>query len=390
VVAIETWNEADIREFGGHTGSQMASLQKAAYLGLKAGNPKVIACLNVFAIHRAATLHNFDANEAWPYFDTFNLHCYDPLQGYPKDFREVSGGKPMWVTEISVRVKWQGDERLKELTDEDQRLQGERVTKTFALALHQGAAKVFYFMLLNYPEGHIQFGLLHGDLTPLPGYLALAAAGRLLADAKPLGRLALPDNAGQAYFFDAKPDGQAAQVMVAWAQRETSFELTKVPKACYDHLGRPRPVEGNVLKAGPAPLYAVLCKGARPALVPPPERAKVLSGEPGAVVLQELLPEEDVVVDKSAYKLAGGQSKKVPVFLYNFGDRKAEGRLRVTGPEGWQTKFPATAQIGPGELTLELTCDTPNGSAEGGVRISGDFGAGGKPVLALRFVPAAK
>ena len=50
VVAFEPWNEADIPDFGGHTGSEMASLQKAAYLGLKAGNPKVIACLNVFAV----------------------------------------------------------------------------------------------------------------------------------------------------------------------------------------------------------------------------------------------------------------------------------------------------------------------------------------------------
>jgi hypothetical protein len=76
VEAFEPWNEADIKEFGGHTGSEMATLQKAAYLGLKAGNSNVVACLNVFAIHRQATLSDFGANEAWPYFDTFNLHHY--------------------------------------------------------------------------------------------------------------------------------------------------------------------------------------------------------------------------------------------------------------------------------------------------------------------------
>jgi hypothetical protein len=158
-------------------------------------------------------------------------------------------------------------------------------------------------------------------------------------------------------------------------------------------LGRPRAVAGKTLKVGPAPLYAVLARDAHPALAPPPQPVKLLTGEPGPVVLQALLPEEDVVLDKSAYKLASGQSKKVPVFLYNFGDRKTEGRLTVTGPGGWQTRIPATVEIGPGErmeLTLELTCDGPSRSTEGGVRISGDFGAGGKPVLALRFVPAAK
>ena len=97
VVAFEPWNEADIPMFGGHTGSEMASLQKAAYLGLKAGNPKVIACLNVFALHRAATLHDLHENEAWPYFDTFNLHHYEAFNAYPglyADFRTVSGTIP--------------------------------------------------------------------------------------------------------------------------------------------------------------------------------------------------------------------------------------------------------------------------------------------------------
>jgi hypothetical protein len=396
VLAIEPWNEADIKEFGAHTGSEMASLQKAAYFGLKAGNPKVIACQNVFAIHRAATLRDFDANEAWPYFDTFNLHCYDPLQGYPKayaDFRAVSAGKPLWVTETSVRVKWQGPEHLRELTGEDLRLQSERLPKTYVLALHQGAAEVFYFMLPHYSEGVLQYGLLHADLTPRPGYLALAAVGRLLADAKPIGRLALPDKVGHAYFFDAKPDGQSAEVMVAWTQKETSVELPKVPKACFDHLGRPIPVEGKTLKVGPAPLYAVLAKDALPTLVPPPRQAKLLTGEPGPVVLQGLLPEVDIVFDKSAYKLAAGQSKKVPVFLYNFGDTKAEGRLKASGLDGWQTTFPATAEIAPGErkeLMLEMSCGSTNAWTEGGIRITGDFGAAGKPVLAMQFVPATK
>ncbi len=395
ILAFEPWNEADIAVFGGHTGSEMASLQKAAYLGLKAGNPKVIACLNVFAIHRAATLRDFDANEAWAYFDTFNLHHYEPLQEYPQvyaDFRAVCAGRPLWVSECSVRVKWEGDEQLKELSAENLRLQSERVTKTFALALHQGAQAVFYFMLPHYTEGKVQFGLLHADLTPRPGFLALAAVGRLLADAKPLGRLPLPDKAGQAYFFDAKPDGRAADVMVVWAQRETAFELPQPPQACFDHLGRSQPVQGRSLKASPTPLYAVLAKEGRPTLVPPPKPAEWLKGEPGPIVLQALLPEEDVVVEQSAYKLAPGQDKTIRLFGYNFGEREAQGRLTVSGPEGWKPSLPATAEIMPGErreLALELAGGMPAGSNEGVIRIAGDFGPGAKPVLSLRFVREA-
>ena len=43
VLAFEPWNEADIVDDSGQTGSEMASMQKATYLGLKAGNPQVIA-----------------------------------------------------------------------------------------------------------------------------------------------------------------------------------------------------------------------------------------------------------------------------------------------------------------------------------------------------------
>ena len=393
VEAFEPWNEADIKEFGGHTGSEMATLQKAAYLGLKAGNSNVIACLNVFAIHRQATLGDFADNEAWPYFDTFNLHHYEPLQNYPRlyaDFRAVSAGKPLWVTECSVRVKWQGDAQLKELTDEDERLQGERVTKTYALALHQGAQAVFYFMLPYYGEGQCQFGLLHADLTPRPGFLAVAAVGRLLADAKPLGRLALPDNAGQAYFFSARPDGNPAEVVVVWAEREANFELPAVPLASFDHLGRPRPVTGNTLVAGPAPLYALLPKGAHSGLIPPPRPAKALPGGPCSLVLQALLPESSIALERSAYKFNCERTKTVPVFLYNFGPRKARGRLTLTVPEGWTGKLAGDVEVAPGErkeLKLNLDCAYPKGWREANVQVRGDFGPEGRPVLAFCLVP---
>jgi len=393
VEAFEPWNEADIKEFGGHTGSEMASLQKAAYLGLKAGNPKVIACQNVFAIHRAATLRDFAANEAGAYFDTFNLHCYDPLQGYPKafeDFRAVSAGKPMWATEISVHVRWQGDEQLKELSEEDLRLQSERVIKTYVLALHQGAAEVFYFMLPHYTEGKIQYGLLHADLTPRPGYLALAAVGRLLADAKPLGRLALTNDAGQAYFFQAKPEGKAAEVVVAWAKREVALELPEVPLACFDHLGRPHPVQGKVLKVGTAPLFAILRSGKHPTLLAPPKPAKALAGEPGPLVLQARVPEADISFQQSAYKFGAGPSKPISVYLYNFGARRASGRLSLALPEGWKAEFPASADVAPSErkeLPLTLTRTGTNAWTEAAIRVTGDFGKGVQPVLSFRLVP---
>ena len=212
----------------------------------------------------------------------------------------------------------------------------------------------------------------------------------MLADAKPIGRLALTNNVGQAYFFAARPDGKPMEVVVVWSQGEATLELPAAPLACFDHLGRPRPVAGKRLKVGPAPLYAVLARGSHPALVPPPQPAKLLPGVPGPLVLQALLPEEKLVLDKSAYKIAGARTTAVPVFLYNFGAKKAQGRLSLNVPEGWKGELPREVEVAPEErklLTLNLAGPGSNGWSEAGIRVTGDFGAEGKPVLSLRFVP---
>lgn len=392
VLAFEPWNEADIPMFGGHTGSEMATIQKAAYLGLKAGNSNVIACLNVFAIRRATTLGDFHANEAWPYFDTYNLHHYEPLEHYPAlyaDHRAVSAGRPLWVSECSVRVRWQGDEQLKELSGQNLRLQSEQATKTYALAIHERAQTVFYFVLPHYSERQLQYGVLCADLTPRPAYVAVAAAGRLLADAKPLGRVAATNTAIQGYVFDATPDGEPGNVLVIWSDSETTYELPKPPRACFDHLGRKRAVKGNRLELGRAPLYVLLPKNARPPLIPPPAPAKRLPGQPAQLVLRALLPDEDTVLDQSAHRFARNGSKTVPIFLYNFGDTTVRGGLCVNAPEKWKTEFSSQVEIGPGkrkELALRLSNADAADWTEAAIRITGDFGEAGQPVLSFRLV----
>ncbi|MDH7504388.1 MAG: hypothetical protein QHJ82_16970 [Verrucomicrobiota bacterium] len=54
-------------------------------------------------------------------------------------------------------------------------------------------------------SAQIQFGIVRPDLSPRPAYCALAAVGRLLADASPLGRLKTPEQSIRAYNFSDKP-----------------------------------------------------------------------------------------------------------------------------------------------------------------------------------------
>jgi hypothetical protein len=390
IEAMEPWNEAEIKEFGGHTGSEMATFQKAAYLGLKAGDPELPVCQNVFAIHRATTLADFNDNKAWPYFDIFDLHHYYPFTEYPKlyhELRKVSGGKPMWVTECNVVVHWQGDEKLKEPSDADLREQSERVAKVYTMSMYEGTRAVFYFMLPDYTERQIQYGVLHKDLTPRPAFVAVAAVGRLLADAVAIGRVKTADELIHGYVFRAKPDGKEADVLVIWADSDETFQLSSEPVACFDHLGRTIK-KSPVLNLTSAPTYVVLADNSRPDLFPPPAPAKLLTGNPVPIVMQALPDQKDVSMNESAYRLPEGREATIPLFVYNFGTESVRGKLSVSLPEKWKAKALPEVEIAPGErkqLALHLKHPAKLKDKIANVRVTGQFGETGTAVLAFRL-----
>lgn len=387
VLAIEPWNEADIDVFGGHTGSEMATMQKAAYLGLKAGNPDVIACQNVFAIARQSTVEDFAANDASAYFDTYNLHHYVPFERYPWEYgvhRAASARKPMWVTECNVTVDW-ADEKTKEPSDEHLRWQANRVAKVYAMSLHEGSVNTFFFILGHYVEYKRQYGLLHEDLTPRPAFVALAAVGRLMADANAMGKWKTDDEKVHAYLFRAKPDGEEKAVLVAWRTGGgADVKLNAPVERVFDHLGRER--QGNwigQLHLSAAPTFAIMpletaknLKFDPPPQAPQPSPAKG-DAKPSPVVIQALMPSESTVLDKSAYRLAPGDNK-VNLAAYNFGPAPVRGELRCDAA-GWKL----TVEIQP-DARIEIA--GPKVERSGTLRIDGDFGPAGKTVLSLRFV----
>jgi len=395
VAAFEPWNEADIVQFGGHTGAEIASFQKASYLGLKAGNPDVLVCQNVFAVVRKAILEDFHENRAWPYFETFNLHHYAPVDKYAPiyaEFRAVSAGRPLWVTECSMPVKWAGDPNRQEPTEADLRVQAQRVAPVFAGSLHEGSAATFYFLVPHYVEGQTQFGILRPDLTPRPAYLALAAVGRLLADARGLGRWKNQADQVRALMFAARPDGRERAVLVAWTSggRE-SLELPAEPAEVFDHLGRGVAVKGRGVEISPSPLFVLMPLEAQGKfdLERPPAAPPLLEGTPVPTVLQSIWPKERVALDRSAYRVSVEKPERIPVFIYNFGAEPAEGRLSATAPAGVKAELPGPLSVSPGQrreaqLTLDLGGVAP-GSCQT-VQVRGDFGAAGQAVLSLRLI----
>ncbi|WP_428303931.1 hypothetical protein [Lacipirellula sp.] len=327
--AIEPWNEPDIELFGGHTGCEIAAFQKAAYLGLKAGNPQQPVCGTVFAIDRAETLEEFGANEVFRYFDRYDLHHYIALPQYSRAYgrhRDVSGRRPLWTTEFNLPVNW-SNEATKEPSQEELRVQGFRVAKVFSQALHEGSEKAFYFILGDYVERNLQYGLVHHDLTPRPAYVAFAAAGRLLNGAKPLGRIDLGDDLLKAYLFRTVVDGEERCTLVAWSEtKPAALKLGSIDKA-YDYLGR-EVADVAALQLTRAPLFLVTSPRGFPGvtIMPPPAKPAWSEGSPCPVVLQ-ISGAGDV--KQAAFQLDA--ERELRLTAYNFGDETAKGVLKVEG-----------------------------------------------------------
>jgi hypothetical protein len=283
-------------------------------------------------------------------------------------------------------VYWKGDEKLKEPTDADLREQSERVAKVYTMSMHEGTRAVFYFLLPDYSERQIQYGILHKDLTPRPAFVAAAAVGRLLADAVPVGRTKTADELIHGYVFRAKPDGKEADVLVIWSDSDDTFELPKEPSACFDHLGRAIK-SSKVLHLTTAPTYAILAEDARPDLFPPPAPAKLLVGEAGPIVIQALPKQEDIVLNESAYRITEAKAATIPLFVYNFGSHPAHGKFAVNLPEKWKSQPLPELDIAPGErkeMTLHLTHPPKMLIKDAKVRVTGQFDTG-DAVLAFRL-----
>jgi len=395
VLAWEPWNEANISMFGGHTIDEMCTHQKAAYLAFKAARRDLTVCWNVYAGSGTA-LHTQGVieNEAWPYFETYNIHTYSKPDAYLNEFapaRQAAGGRPLWLSECGIGLHWQTERPWSELSPEDQRRQAQFIAPSYASSLFAGVNRHFFFILGNYPENQNQFGILRNDQTPRPAYLALAAVGHLLAGAVPLGRW-VPEQSPEAriYAFRALPDGVEHDVLVAWANKPTSVSWTEgvSPEAVYDYLGRS---VGSSLPADltPSAIFAVLPKGGAAALTlqAPLSVSAGRSGGTCPVVLQLQMPAAATNLEKQAHLIPAGTPADLALFAYNFSDARISGTIGVKIPAHWEiTPTSWTVALDPMERkALPARIVISSTGAADWVKLKGDFGPAGPSVLAFRL-----
>ena len=415
VSAWEPWNEGNAKSFGGWPIDALCSLQKAAFLGFKAGHPPVIVGWNPLGgINTPALAQGILANETWPYYDTYNIHSYDWPHAYETLWgpaREAACGRPIWVTECDRGLEAAEHSETGDFSAEYDLRKAELIAQEYATSLFAGASLHFHFVLGHYMERRIQFGLLRHDLSPRRSYAALAAVGRFLAGATCLGRWNVPEEPDAwVIVFRAQPDGVDRDVIVAWSEApvdwpergraKTAWRFPDdIPiEAGFDYLGRPLDTLPP-LELGSSPVFLLLPPGATKDLeLSMPAASPYREDTPSPIVIQLQWPGARIVMHREEwteehdYHIPPETETELRIYVYNFSDEAAEGWIGTSKlPTGWRLtpdRVPLEIEaMGRTLVTLRLLPEPGSGpeSAVEWLQVGGDFGVKGRPALAFRI-----
>lgn len=275
---------------------------------------------------------------------------------------------------------------------------------------HIHIRKVMHIHILgHYMENahHTQFGLLREDHTPRPGYVALAALGRLLAGAESLGRHEVDGEPNvHLYAFRAKPQGQSQDVLVAWTEEPVDWPkrgaaradwpsaLDLAVESAWDYLGRPVDAAmPDTLR--PDPVFLVLPEGAAQELSlrtvkPAPSRAGTASPVVFQFAATDVKPVQRQIgwSPEAAYEFDPGTTNEATLTVYNLGESAVDGRVKLADlPEGWNAKETAwdvdLAPMAQHRLHVSLTLADNADTTDVWLDFRGDFGTAGTPVLSV-------
>ena len=413
--AWEPWNEGNAGNFGGLTMDELCSLQKAAYLGFKHGNPDLTVCWAPLAgANTPAQAEAVLRNETWPYYDVYSIHSYDWPHAYAQLWeaaRRAACGRPIWVTECDRGMEVDPASPVGDFTHDFAKRKAEFMAQSYACSLYSGASRHFHFILGPYTEkqGTIQFGLLRHDYTPRMSYVALTAVGHFLADAKCLGRWDATGNPDvHVYAFRARPNQLPQDVLVAWIEKEGEWPERgqqsapwPLPEALriegvFDYLGRPtEPIPPAEITS--APLFVVLPEGETATLpLKTLPASEFRQGEPSPVVLQLDTPGLAPVIRNRAWTPEPERvfEPETPVVcelvVYNFANTRQRGTISVTGipdgmtiaPDSWEVDLPAGERA---VLTSQIEVHAAYTFSDSDwVVFQGEFASAGRPVLAFQ------
>ena len=340
VQAWEVWNEPDIKVFGLDPGDAFAAHTKAAALGFRAGDPDTLVLMPSLAHGPGKFAEQLFTNGAIAYCDLYNYHIYAPPSAYAERAqahfelmaRYGYAGMTTWLTEAGIRLEHTSDEQL---TSDDQLRQAEFVPKSYVASLASGVDKHFFFVFPHYLENGIEFGVLREDLTPYPGYVALATLTYALGRGAYLGRFrhGLPDEV-QAHLFD-RGDGQA---LVLWSDGD--LVRVKLPLnggvRYVDLMGREENLnpQGSIQIQVSTPSYLLFAPEAwqgtcEPSTLRPANQRVAESYELSETAVRLNFPELIVDKENERYQMSGG-TYTIEAEVYQFGEHTFVGELALS------------------------------------------------------------
>lgn len=227
-IGFEHFNEPDLRHVPAPAWDYAASM-KAAYLGFKAGNRDVPVLNGAFCKDTESDYTQMVLkNDLMKFSDIYNYHCYSDIVSLPEQLARirknvVEFGHPnraIWLTEFNSDQEGHTFEPsvrkgMNQQTRDQERVMVEHAAKAEILAMMNGVAKTFYFIVAAWSErnGEKDWGIARRDGTVRPNYSALATLLRRVGNAELEGRVDLSDTHKEGYLF-ANPDG--TQTLVAW------------------------------------------------------------------------------------------------------------------------------------------------------------------------------
>lgn len=390
--AYEAWNEPE-GIGGGYIGSEIATAMKVFRLAARSVDPKAHVAMGVgHPPARSMFLNGYaDAIDSYHYHSHSNVER-TRLRRHEQD--GYTGELPVWVTESSYGSYPLEDRRRRTLTAEAQLRQAMGIPKLFSRGLHDGNERLYYFCAFDFTEvaGETWGLLMNQTLEPRPAYVAMAAAGRLLAGAKPLGALRELPEGTEGWLVESVIGGTKKKVVVVWKNDSTPSPWNGIEsESAWDLWGRKLPRTPETISA--QPVYLVLKADARVSVIPPMHR-KVRQG----IHPLDLSP---VVAD---YRRPDRFKSRIGDFflltqldtilnldIYNFGTSEQKGTWTVEATDGIIAQLPEPNQtLAAGErTTLNARVRGTTTHADGRIHwihVTGQFTDGPRSRLSLPVV----
>jgi hypothetical protein len=427
ITAWECWNEED--GVPTITAWDFAAFQKAAYLGFKAGDPKVkvlngpIANVDVSAQMIRVMLQNGMGD----YFNVFSFHDYSQPREYPKQVALVHRilahyglqNKPIWVSESGFRYNTARGDRpprvpgsgFYEMDARQARLQAQRVVKAQVTLHALGVKHVFFFVFPPYNEGdgHTVWGLLRWNWTVKPGYVALANLTEQLANSDYLGQSSFGHGV-HAFLFRqqatiSRMARQGTQTLVLWARHRQHItihtdaaRLERVNVVGSTRILLPGKNGKYRVMVGKSPIFINCLRGLKPSI--PPARLKAAHTPPTdknlTTVLRLQLGKGFQVVGNVGAELTNSAAAHARLDVYNFSAKPSTGIVANAGARFDVQGLPPRMTVPPmGCVRIPLEIRMRSKGVRSGhllaavdLKLSGRFNARVIEPVVVPFIPA--